>query len=265
MKHIVRAVHALLLASMFWLPLAHAGRPCGETEPKAETVMQALELAQKTKAALEASDAQVALIARVGQDLSRYGLRYSHVAYVWRDHPQGRWMVVHELNQCGTAQSGLFNEGLGNFFMDDLFAYDTLIVIPSTATQQRIARLLADHTAAALHDAHYNMLAYAYSTRYQNSNQWLLEVLAAAYSSEPITNREQAQSWLKLAGYQPITIAIPAMTRLGGRMFRANIAFDDHPFDRRMADQIDTVTVDSVLRFVDQREKKARRIALSLQ
>lgn len=260
-----RILHAVLLASIFWLPAAHAGRTCAETEPKAETVMQALELAQKTRVALDASDARVALIARVGQDLSKYNLRYSHIGYVWRDHPQGRWMVVHELNQCGTAQSGLFNEGLGNFFMDDLFSYETLIVIPGVATQERLVQMLSGRTAAALHDERYNMLAYAYSTRYQNSNQWLLEVLAAAYSAEPVASREQAQSWLKLAGYAPITVEVPAMTRLGGRMFRANIAFDDHPFDRRMSDQIDTVTVDSVLRFVDRRENAPRRIMLSLK
>jgi hypothetical protein len=45
-------------------------------------------------------------------------------------------------------------------------------------------------------------------------------------------------------------------------MFRANIAFDDQPFDRRMAGQIDTVTVESVLRFVHQLDPGARDIIL---
>jgi hypothetical protein len=48
-------------------------------------------------------------------------------------------------------------------------------------------------------------------------------------------------------------------------MFRANIAFDDQPFARRMARQIDTVTVDSVLRFVRQRDPQARELTLSVQ
>jgi len=46
-------------------------------------------------------------------------------------------------------------------------------------------------------------------------------------------------------------------------MFKANIAFDDHPFDRRMAGQIDTVTVDSVFRFMEQREA-VRKVFLTL-
>lgn len=226
--------------------------------------MKALELANKTRQQLDSSGAQVALIARVGQDLSKYGLKYSHIGYVWRDHPEGRWLVVHELNQCGTAQSALFNEGLGNFFMDDMFAYETMILIPNAATQEKLARLLASHAPLDLHEDRYNMVSYAYSITYQNSNQWLLEVLAAAYSSEPVGKREQAQAWLKLAGYAPITINVPAATRLGGRMFSANIAFDDHPFERRMAGQIDTVTVDSITRFLERREPGLRKIVLSL-
>lgn len=255
---------AALAACLAWVP-AQAGRPCGETEARPETVMQALELAHKTRQALDDSGAQVALVARVGQDLSKYGLRYSHVGYAWRDHPQGRWLVVHELNQCGTAQSALYNEGLGNFFLDDMFAFESLIVIPGAAVQARIAQLLASRTPLALHAERYNMVAYAYSTKYQNSNQWLLEVLAAAMAAEPVVNREQAQAWLKLAGYEPITVNIPATTRLGGRMFRANVAFDDHPFGRRMAGLIDTVTVDSVVRFLERREGRANKVSVTLR
>jgi hypothetical protein len=52
------------------------------------------------------------------------------------------------------------------------------------------------------------------------------------------------------------------MTRLGARMTRANIAFDDQPFDRRMAGHIDTVTVESVVRFVHQVDRGAHDIDL---
>ncbi|RJG05229.1 DUF2145 domain-containing protein [Noviherbaspirillum cavernae] len=228
--------------------------------------MQAMELAQKTKLALDASGAQVALLARAGQDLSKYGLRYSHVGYVWRDHPQGRWIVVHELNQCGTAESTLYNEGLANFFMDDLFAFEALVVVPNPEMQEKIARLLASDAPRRLHAPQYNMLSYAFSTRYQNSNQWVLELLAAANAKDAVIgDREQAQAWLKLAGFRPITVNVPTLTRLGGRMFRANVAFDDHPFDRRMAGMIDTVTVDSVVRFIEKIDRSVTKTTLRLE
>jgi len=184
---------------------AVAGTACTDFEPDANAVRSALTLAFRTRDALEASGARVALVARVGQDLSRYKLRYSHVGIAWRDHPQGRWLVSHELNRCATAESGIYAEGLGNFFLDDMFAYETLLVIPGDRTQQRLEELLAGDVPLRLHGLPYNMLAYAFSTRYQNSNQWALEVLAAASASDlRIESREQAQAWLKMAGYKPL-------------------------------------------------------------
>ncbi len=79
-----------------------------------------------------------------------------------------------------------------------------------------------------------------------------------------ITSREQAQQWLQRDGYRPITLEISALTRLGARMFRANVAFDDQPFDRRMAGQIDTVTVASVQNYLRQRDPDMREIVLKL-
>jgi hypothetical protein len=181
---------------------------------------------------------------------------------VWRDHPRGRWIVVHELNQCGTAQSALFEQGLANFFLDDLFAYEALIVIPSPQSQARIAAMLASATPLRLHKARYNMLSYAFSTQYQNSNQWVLETYAASAAEFQISQRAQAQAWLRMAGYQPQTINVPAGTRLGARLFSANIAFDDHPFGRRAMGMIDTVVVESVTRFVRAREPQSRELVV---
>jgi hypothetical protein len=255
------AVLGLLTAST-----AFAGHPCTEFVPTPDTVRKALSLAQQTHDALDASGAEVGLVARVGQDLSKYHLRYSHFGIIWRDNPQGRWLVTHELNTCGSAASSIYNEGLGNFFLDDMFAYETLVVIPGADTQKRLAALLATKQPLAMHGLPYNMLAYPFSTKYQNSNQWALEVYAAASASDrEVHNRKEAQAWLKAAGYRPDTLELDAMTRLGARITRANIAFDDHPFDRRMDGHIDTVTVDSAFRFIKGREPEHREIHLTLQ
>ena len=148
----------LLLALACGLGSAHAGQACEEKQASVQSFVSGMKLAENTLAALEASGAEVALIARVGQDLSRQGLRYSHMAYVWRDHPKGRWLVVHELNQCGTAQSALYDEGLANFFFD-VFAHEASILIPSPQSQAKIAAMLASPAARGLHAARYNMLA----------------------------------------------------------------------------------------------------------
>lgn len=242
-----------LLASLllFSAVQAHAGQACAEKPLSPGEVIRSMDLAQRTVQALEASGARVALVSRAGQDLSRYGLRYSHMGVAVRDHPRGRWTVVHELNDCGTASSGLYYEGMGNFFLTDLHHHEAQLIIPGSALQDRLAALFATRTPLRLHEARYNMVAYVYSTRYQNSNQWVLETVAAA-SAAPgeVATREEAQAWLKGMRYQPLTLEIPASVRLGARMFRANVAFDDHPFDRRMAGQIDTVTTEAVRRLV---------------
>lgn len=250
----------LLLVLACTLGSAHAGRVCETKKTSASNFIAAINLADKTRIALDASKAQVAIISRVGQDLSRYGLRYSHMAYVWRDNANARWTVVHELNQCGTARSALYEQGLANFFLDDLFAYEAHVLVPTPASQKRIMAMLAAPAPIRMHNPRYNMLSYAFSTDYQNSNQWVLETYAASSSEMFLGSRGHAQSWLRLAGYRPITINVPAGTRLGARMFSANISFDDHPFGRRAAGLIDTVSVESVLNFMRGREPGAREM-----
>lgn len=255
------AVTAALLASS--LPAA-AGRPCEERPPAPATVQRALELALDTREKLDASGATLALIGRAGQDLSKYGLRYSHFGFAWRDHPKGKWRVVHELNECGTANSDIYDEGLANFFLDDLWRMEAVILLPSSATQEKLSSFIAARKHLALHSGHYSMVAYPFSTRYQNSNQWALEVFAAAAARDaPVNNREQAQQWLKFAGYQPTELKLDAITRLGARVSRANIAFDDHPGELRWSDRIRTVTVESVFRFVEAREPDAVRLEVA--
>jgi hypothetical protein len=259
-------LHLLVLTCLALpAPAALSGTACVEKVQSAETVSKAFRLASQTRDALEASGAQVALVARVGQDLSRYNLRFSHMAFVWRDHPQGRWLTVHELNQCGTAQSSLFNEGLANFFFDDMFAWDALIVTPSPELQARIVeRLQRRDRILALHEPRYSMVAYPFSTRYQNSNQWVLEVLADALSAAPPGDRAGLQAWLRQAGYVPTSLQISALQRLGGRMFRANVAFDDHPGGERVQGKIDVVSVKSVAEFIQRIDPGSTLSTLSL-
>lgn len=257
-----RPLLAAAALAAFCLP-ALAGQPCAERPLAPHEVVLSMELAQRTVQALDAGGARVALVARAGQDLGRYGLRYSHMGIALRDHPAGRWIVVHELNDCGSAASGLYNEGMGNFFLTDLVRHEAQLVIPGPEAQARLAALLATRTPVRLHEPRYNMLSYVYSTRYQNSNQWVLETLAAAAAPQgQVETRAEAQKWLRSIGFRPPTVEIPATVRLGARLFRANVAFDDHPFERRMAGQIDTVTTDAVLRMVRMVDPQARTLTV---
>jgi hypothetical protein len=235
---------------------AMAGTACSDAPPKPASIQQAFQAAYKTHQRLEQLQPKIALIGRVGQDLSKYGLRYSHIAFIQKDAASGQWRTTHLLNACNSNQSALWQEGLANFFLDDLVSFDALLVIPSPATQEKLQAIVGSRdTIKATHQPMYNMLAYPFSDKYQNSNQWPLELFAIAMSqqagiSPPITTRTQAQQWLKLTNYEPSTLKLSAFTRLGARMFRANVAFDDHPDARRFADLIDTVTVESMATYI---------------
>ncbi|MDP2064443.1 MAG: DUF2145 domain-containing protein [Hydrogenophaga sp.] len=227
----------------------HAGRSCEAKPLGVDAVARGLTLAERTHQALDAEHArsgtQVVVLARAGQDLSAYGLRYSHLGFAYRT-PEGAWRVVHKLNHCGTATAALYRQGLGEFFLDDLWRHEAAWVVPAPEVQARLAPLLRDTSrVAALHQARYNLVSYPWSVKYQQSNQWAIETLALAM--EPgVTQREQAQAWLRLKAYAPTTLRLGPFTRLGARVSAANVAFDDHPDSKRFADRIETVTVDSV-------------------
>jgi len=224
--------------------LAHAGRSCEQKLPDAISVQRAMTLAEATARQLDESGAQVVVLARIGQDLSKYGQRYSHMGLAYRDGK--RWRVAHKLNQCGSAQASVYRQGLGEFFLDDLHDYEAGVVVLAPAVQAKLLPALRDNSRLAqLHTPAYSMVAYPWAQTYQQSNQWALETLAMT-QDPAATTRVRAQAWLELQGYEPTTLHLSAPTRLGARVTAANIAFDDHPNHKRFSDRIETVTVDSV-------------------
>jgi hypothetical protein len=242
---LIQCVAAAALFSLAMaMPEAHAGRSCEAKRPTAQQVERGFTLAERTRQSLDASGAKVLVLARAGQDLGKYRLRYSHLGFAVKQG-DGRWLVVHKLNQCGSSEAHLYRQGLAEFFLDDLFRAEGAYVVPRAEVQDALYAVLTNSRAKAMHVAQYNVVAYPWSTRYQQSNQWAIETLALAMESR-VASREQAQAWLKFQGYTPTTLNIPPLTRLGGRITAANVAFDDHPNEKRFSDRIETVTVDSV-------------------
>ena len=241
----------LLALSLLASQPAFAGRSCEQKPPDVSAVTKGLELALNTARSLDASGAKVVLLARAGQDLSKYGLNYSHLGFAYLESPSaqvgspGTWRVAHKLNQCGTAEAAVYWQGLGDFFLDSPFRYEAAYVVPHPALQDKLLALLRDKAALSkMHEKRYNMLAYPWAQTYQQSNQWAVETLALATANA--NDRAQAQTWMRNTGYQPTVLSLGPLSRLGARATAANIAFDDHPNDKRFSDRIETVTVDSV-------------------
>ena len=249
-----------LIATLFFAGGAVAGQHCEPRRPTVASMTKDLELAASVSRQLDElaakEGARVLVIARAGQNLSEYGLRWSHLGIAYRDDSalggRGAWRVVHKLNQCGSDRSNLYRQGLAEFFGDGLYAHEAGVAVLEPALAARVLPQLQDDAVLArLHEPRYNMLAYPWSGPYQQSNQWAIETLAML--AEPaVGSRMQARAWLRAFDYRPTTLHVSALKRLGARIGTAHIAFDDHPFDRRMAGQIDTVTVESVFAWLQQ-------------
>jgi hypothetical protein len=228
---------------------AAAGWACEERQTPVDQTAVAFDTALNLAKTLDASGQKVAIIARRGQQLDKYGLSFSHAGFAMKT--ADGWTVVHALNICGSATEKLFTQGLADFYADDLVSKEIAVAIPEAWLQDRLAQVLASKDEVfRMYQATYSAVAYPFSTKYQNSNGWLLETYARAASDVVLPSRDEAQAWLKVAGYKPSVIDVGPLSRLGGRMFKANVFFDDHPPDLRWSGKITVNTGDAVLRFV---------------
>jgi hypothetical protein len=264
MRLISLLLAAALSAALGQFP-AFAGQPCPEQEARNESMDRILRLSTLVRERLEQSGASVAYIARAGIDLREYGLVYSHLGLAWRDHPKGRWFTFHLMNPCNTDKSELADHSLEDFYKVELFTYDALVAVPSPEVQLRLLKAFFSPLAATLHHPVYNMISYPFSTRYQNSNQWVLEVSAAAFGPENlIQNRYQAQGWLKENGYEPTLAYISRLRRLGAQAVSPHIHFDDHTDEEHKYARYMVVTADSIIKLIERQDRglKLHRLRL---
>jgi len=248
---------------------AQAEPQCVERHPTPQSLAAMFDVALTAGETLDALDGvDVVIIARGGQDLSKYGLRHSHLAFLLRE-ADGNWRAVHLLNHCKSPQSELFREGLSTFIGESGSHTDLRIGVPTPAVRKA---LIAMHTppaiqARALHEPRYSVVAYPFRDEYQNSNQWVLEVLAAALAHEDdgtlLIKRAQAQAWLKERDYRPSTLHIGVAKRLGARFFVPNAAVTDHPASERISGNYSVVTVESVFDFLAQRHALQQELSVA--
>lgn len=261
---------ACLGLSAFAAPVL-AQQACTPRYPPPTTIAAMFDMAAVTADTLDAlPDVDVVLAARGGQDLSKYGLRHSHLAFLVRND-QGSWDVVHLLNRCKTDHSDLYREGLVNLVGESSISTDLRIGVPTPAVRAALKSLLAGAApqARALHERRYSMLAYPGSTEYQNSNQWILEVTAAAMAQSsdgtPLADRKAALDWLTQHDFTPTRMHIGIGKRLGARFFADNVAVTDHPASERISGNYSVVTVESVFDFLHRSGALERELSIPHQ
>ena len=237
-----RASRALLLAAVVGAPwvASHASalQFCDHPDTlSAEQKDGLFRFGAIIKTELENSGAQLALIARSGLDLSRFGMRYSHAGFSLKASQNTPWSVRQLYYACDERRPRLFDQGLSGFLLgtdDPGIGYVSIVFMPGPEAAELERTALNNGRALQLLNATYSANAYAYGLRYQNCNQWVMELLATAWGQlddDTEQPRAQAQRWLADQGYTPTRIEVGNRALMWAGALVPWLHSDDHPAD----------------------------------
>ncbi len=183
---------------------------------------------------LEASGQSLAFIARSGLDLGRFGVRYSHAGLSLKGGLSTPWSVRQLYYACDEQRPRVFDQGISGFLLglnDPSIGYVSIVFVPPPQAAALERAVLDKRQALQLLGGTYSANAYAFSVVYQNCNQWVAELLAAAWGrlegSQDL--RAQAQAWLKEQGYRPSVFELGWRPLLWLASFIPWLHNDDHP------------------------------------
>jgi hypothetical protein len=246
---------------------ASSGRFCDRSqELTAAEQDRLLRFAAVLRDELVAADDSVALVSRSGLDLSRFNIRYSHAAIAWRSE-QGLWSARQLYYACDEHRPRIYDQGLAGFAMgtdDPKLGYLSIVRLPPQAVLPLQPAVVDTTRALHLLAAQYSANAYAYSLRYQNCNQWLIEMLAAGWGDlkDGEDLRERAQAWLHNAGYSPEPVEVGSRFWMLASYFVPLLHLDDHPDEDRAALQLHISLPATVESFVRVRFPQSERVEL---
>ncbi len=227
-----------------------------------------LRFAAAARHALDGSGATLALVARSGLDLSRFGIRYSHAGLVLRDGELGPWSVRQLYFACSEGRARLFDQGLAGFLFgtdNPAQGYLSIVLLPEGAAAP-LERAVRDKAhALRLLAGPYSANAYAFGLRYQNCNQWVAELMASAWGGlDPLAAepRAQAQDWLRAMGYAPDPVDVNSRPLMFAAAFLPWLHTDDHPEEDVQAMRFRTSLPAALEAFVRVRWPAARRLEL---
>ncbi len=258
------------------LPVAsHAGlgRYCdAPAEPGAAAQGRLLQLAGVIKSTLDGSGQRLAIVARSGLDLGRFGQRYSHAGVSLLGNPQSPWAVRQLYYACDEKLPRLFDQGMAGFVMGLHSAgegFVSVLLLPPQPAAALEHAVLDDRRALGLLGAVYSANAHAFSLRYQNCNQWLAEMLATAWAPpgtppEPGELRAAAQAWLLQSGYEPTVFDLGWRPLVWMAALSPWLHVDDHPAADLEQQRFRVSMPAAIDAFVRQREPLAERIEFCL-
>jgi hypothetical protein len=236
-----RCIRALFAGALSLLAIgaAQAGalRLCDDPAPLGAAQQDRfLRFAAVVKDTLERSGERVALISRSGLDLSRFDdTLYSHAGVSARANRNAPWSVRQLYYACDESRPRIFDQGVVGFLYGTQeigAARVSVVFVPGDPGAALERAALDDRRVLRLLGADYSANAYPFAQRYQNCNQWVMEVLATAWgdtdAGADTDARRAAQHWLQQQGYAPTRFAVHPLLSWAG-VFVPWLHHDDHP------------------------------------
>ena len=275
MRSFARWLSILVIGSVAYCVPAMAGVQFCDQAPKMTAAQKdhMLILSNVIKESLDAQDAEAAIISRSGIDLSRFDIRYSHAGVVFRDVAHSSWSVRQLYYECGESRPRIYDQGIPGFVLgvDDRDAVFLSVVFVSRSEAEKLYRSATDNPLSLqlLSDS-YSANAYAFSTSYQNCNQWVAELLAHAWyagarDDSPVNARETAQAWLQEMEYKPTDVRVQNIALMWLSHFYPYIHRGDHP-DQNLANNTFRISMPaSIEAFAMQQSTETRRMEFCLK
>lgn len=219
---------------------------------------------------LDASGQRVALVSRSGTNLDRFGVRYSHTGVTLKASGNTPWSVRQLYYACDEQKARLFDQGMSGFVLganDPELGYVSLVLPPPLHAAALERTALDNRLALQLLGGRYSANAYPFSTRYQNCNQWIAELIATAWGELASTEsndgaRGAAQRWLATQGYLPTVFEARDPFTFLATAFVPLLHRDDHPADDLSAWRYQISMPQAIEAFVQRGVPDARRIEL---
>jgi hypothetical protein len=214
---------------------------------------------------LEGSGQRLALVSRSGLDLARFGQRYSHTGVSLKGNEVAPWSVRQLYYACEERKPRLFDQGITAFLLglnDPQGGYISVVFLPEAAAATLEPAALDNRRALQLLATTYSANAYAYGLRYQNCNQWVMEMLASAWSDAPEAGeaRVRAQAWMRAQGYAASEFRLPFPPLMWLSVAVPWLHHDDHP-QADLDEAVFRVSMPaSIEAFVRERVPGARRV-----
>jgi hypothetical protein len=187
------------------------------------------------KTELEHSGQRIALMSRSGLDLGRFGQRYSHAGFSLKASQDTPWAVRQLYYACDEQRPRIYDQGVSGFLLgtdDPAIGYVSVVFLPEAEADKLERAALDNRQALALLGGTYSANAYAFGLQYQNCNQWVAEMLAAAWGSDSAIDSEKAranaQRWLKDQAYEPTVFEVGRWLMTAGA-FVPYLHSRDHP------------------------------------